>query len=360
MAPELSLTAAGAPLLSWLEPTEDGHALYLSRLTDGGWNAPHEVVTGPAFFANWADRPRVVATTDGTYFAHWLEKLGEDTYAYGVRVSRSRDEGRSWSSLGLLHDDETPTEHGFVSYAPDSAGGLQTFWLDGRAMLDGGAMQLRTTRLDGTGPGASTLLDDRVCECCPTDAATTSDGAVVVYRDRSDDEIRDISIVRSVGVDWSEPRRIHDDGWQIDGCPVNGPAVASDGSRVAVAWFTAPEGSARVQVAFSKDGGASFAEPIVVDSTRPLGRVDLSIVDDGAWVSWLARRDDETGAGGAEIRWAQVSRRGALGPARVISSTSPGRSSGVPRMVRSAQRGVFVWVHDGESSLLRAGVIPSK
>ena len=45
----------------------------------------------------------------------------------------------------------------------------------------------------------------RVCECCPT--ATTA---------------------------------VYNDGWKIAACPVNGPAVAANGKRVALAWFTAP------------------------------------------------------------------------------------------------------------------------
>jgi hypothetical protein len=49
--------------------------------------------------------------------------------------------------------------------------------------------------LDGT-LGKEVLLDGRVCECCATSAASTPDGIAVVYRDRSKEEVRDISIVR--------------------------------------------------------------------------------------------------------------------------------------------------------------------
>jgi hypothetical protein len=42
--------------------------------------------------------------------------------------------------------------------------------------------------------GKEALLDGRVCECCQTSSASTPDGMAVVYRDRSEKEVRDISI----------------------------------------------------------------------------------------------------------------------------------------------------------------------
>ena len=83
------------------------------------------------------------------------------------------------------------------------------------------------------------LLDNRSCDCCQTTAAITTNGPVVIYRDRSEEEIRDISIVRQVEGKWTAPKVIHSDNWQINGCPVNGPKVASLGNNLAVAWFTA-------------------------------------------------------------------------------------------------------------------------
>ena len=81
---------------------------------------------------------------------------------------------------------------------------------------------------------------------------------------------------------------MQEDGWQIDGCPINGPAVAARGERVAVAWFTAAHDSPRVQVAFSNDGGESFDAAIAVAGSRALGRTDITLLpDDSALVTWL-------------------------------------------------------------------------
>jgi hypothetical protein len=166
---------------------------------------------------------------------------------------------------------------------------------------------------------------------------------VVVFRDRSDQEVRDISIVRRTAAGWSQPARVHADGWEIPGCPVNGPAVAAAGRRVAVAWFTAaaPKGP-RVQIAFSEDGGKSFGPPALVDGEQPLGRVDLQLDPSGdAIVSWLASQEK-----GAAVRLRRVSAKGALGAPVTLAATSAARSAGFPRSAVSGDRLWLAWVED--------------
>ncbi|MDY7091947.1 MAG: hypothetical protein SX243_03160, partial [Acidobacteriota bacterium] len=192
-----NLSADG--LLSWLEPAEgeEGHRRlrYAPALDDGGWGAPVTVTESDNFFANWADLPAVTQLADGSFIAHWLEKTGADPYAYGVRVARSAD-GKTWKTTGWLHADRSETEHGFVSWVPRPGGGVWAFWLDGGAMATGGPMELHGKLLTDDDTGDEDLLDPRVCECCATGAALADGGPVVVYRGRSDEEIRDIRIVR--------------------------------------------------------------------------------------------------------------------------------------------------------------------
>ena len=158
------------------------------------------------------------------------------------------------------HRDGTQTEHGFVSMTPWSDEQIGIVWLDGRktagaghgAHGDAGAeMSLVHTTLDGDGRlGAETVLDGRVCDCCQTDA--TRAGArwsppIAIARTRTCGTFPSSASPTAVGL---PPRTLAADGWEINGCPVNGPAVAADGAKVAVAWFTAagdrPHGEGRV------------------------------------------------------------------------------------------------------------------
>jgi hypothetical protein len=216
-------------------------------------------------------------------------------------------------------------------------------------------MTLRTA-LVGDRVETSDLLDRRVCDCCQTAAAMTAKGPVVAYRDRSDDEVRDVAVVRREDGRWTSPRPVHDEGWEIAGCPVNGPAVAADGRRVAVAWYTQGANRPRVSVSFSRDAGATFGPPVVVDRRGPLGRVDVVLDANGdALVLWVASE----GKAGA-IRLARVTPSGELGPALSIASTETGRSSGFPRLERAGDVLVLAWVEPTEPFRLRAATLPAK
>lgn len=358
-APQLVATASGAAA-TWIErlPAEGDaaprHRVRFARFVDDRWHPPVTVVESEALFANWADMPGVAAAGDGALVVWWLERNGESTYAYGVRLARSGDEGATWTPLGWLHDDLSPTEHGFVSMAP-AGDGLRAFWLDGRETLDGRPMTLRTALVDET-VGASELVDEAVCDCCSTAAVSLDGGALVAYRDRSAEEIRDIRVAAVKAGERPRSTPAAEDGWRIEGCPVNGPALVRAGDHLAVAWFTAPADRGRVSAAFSVDGGASFSPPLVVDDAQPIGRVTLAALGDGdAALAWHARSGER-----AEIRVARLSpASGAAGSPLTLATTSGGRRSGFARLAALADGRLLVaWTDAGEGpTRLRASLV---
>ena len=333
-------TAEDAVTLSWLEAVPGGASeLEVARLTRDGWGPAHTVTAGPDLLVNWADFPSVIVGGDGGLWAHWLSRRPGPGFAYDIRLATSDDDGATWSDAWTPHQDGTDTEHGFVSLFPDGDG-VGLVWLDGRAFAAGPdgtppteEMTLRHRTADRSGPTApDQLLDARTCDCCQTDAARTADGVVVVYRDRSAAGIRDVHAMRRVDGRWTEGTPVHEDGWAIDGCPVNGPAVDARGDAVSVAWFTGANDRPRVYLAFSADGGASFGEPVRVDDGDPSGRVDVRRLSDGSTVvSWLERDD----RGGAELRLASFGADGRRGGAVSIATSTSERASGFPRMVVS-------------------------
>ena len=354
--PRLSVSSDGRVLLSWVEPQEKGHRLAFASLEGERWSKAKTVASGRDWFVNWADFPSVVGVGKDALFAHWLVKRAAGTYDYDVTMSYSADGGTTWSKPFLAHRDGVAAEHGFVSLLPSRRpGSVAAFWLDGREMGKDpgkrGSMTLRYAEVAGDGGLEHEVrLDPRVCECCQTSAAMTSRGPILVYRDRSEDEVRDIFCVRRVDGAWTQPRAIHEDRWKIHGCPVNGPAVAASGDKVAVAWFTAASDRARVNVAFSRDGGARFGDPVLVDGARPGGRVDVALDASGdAHVCWLATTDE-----GAAIRSCRVSPEGTIGDPVDVAGTTAARSSGFPQMVRAGDRLWFAWT-DGR---VRSAFLP--
>lgn len=351
--PRLAAGPDGTIVMSWLQPVGEGHELRYARWLGSSWSAPATVAAGADWFVNWADFPSVVPGPQGRLTAHWLQQTPGSVYSYEVRMAVSDDGGRNWSGSFSSHDDGTPTEHGFVSLLPRHADVLAV-WLDGRHTsaghdhdaTAGGAMSLRSTVLTGAGrvPAEDREVDGRVCDCCQTDAAMTRDGPVVVYRDRTENEVRDIALVRLEGDGWSEPVRVHEDRWTIDACPVNGPAVAARGDTVVVAWFTAPD-VPRVRLAFSDDGGRTFGLPLEVASGRVTGRVDVVLLEDGrAVVSWLA-----DGAEGTAIHARPYLPTGPAGAEVLIGQSSATRASGFPRLLAVREGLLFAWTQPGDS-----------
>jgi hypothetical protein len=362
--PELTATRDDRIILSWVEKIGDKrHALRSAILDRNGWSKPQTVSQGENWFVNWADFPSVLGLRDGSLAAHWLVKNGSATYAYDVNTSNSKDGGATWSKPIVPHRDNTQTEHGFVSLIPLSDGRLGAVWLDGRNMKNvketeehaaaSESMTLRYAAIDLDGNlSDETQLDERVCECCQTSAAVTSQGPVAVYRDRSQSEVRDIYIVRQVNGSWTTPQPVFADNWQINGCPVNGPAVVADGTRVAVAWFTSAADTPRVKVAFSQDAGATFSQPIQVDEGETIGRVDVLLLPDGsALVCWLSGNVE-----GGAIKVRRVQANGSIGPSAVIAQTDISRSSGFPRMARLGDQVHFAWTEFGKPSRVRTAV----
>jgi hypothetical protein len=340
--PQLS-TFGDRTILSWIErkSSAKGDAdvawLKFSERTATGWTAPAVAATGDDWFLNWADVPSVVRISSTLLAAHWLESNGPDPEGYDVRVSFSRDDGKTWSAATSPHHDGTPTEHGFASLFPAHDGGLGMVWLDGRA---GETMSIRSATFSSDGTQTSeAVVHDRVCECCPTAAVVTGDGVIAAFRNLGDNQVRDIHVARMAGDKWSTPSAVHNDDWRIDACPVNGPALSADGQTVAVAWFNAKVDQGHVFAAFSNDGGRSFGEAIRVDDASALGRVDVALLSDGsAAVAWI-----EFVEGRSQFRIRRVSANGALTPSTVVSALASGRASGYPRLARAGQELIFAW-----------------
>jgi hypothetical protein len=363
--PFLASDATGAVHMTWIEKTGDStHAVRYARLDGETWSRPTTVVERRDLFVNWADYPSVIATPSGRLLAHWLQRSGAGRYAYDVRVAQSADRGATWTEGAVLHTDRGPSEHGFVAtwLAPNDSIGAA--WLDGRHMKpaatgDGdhgsGAMSVQSVSVSPTGTlGTEQPLDLRTCDCCQVAATVTASGPVIAYRDRTDDEIRDIAVVRQVGGKWTSPSIVHADGWHIEACPVNGPALASRGDTVAIAWFTGAQDTARVHVAFSVDGGARFAPPVRVDGGAPAGRVGVALDENGdALVSWLERVPPED----AEVRVRRVARAGTLGAPMTLTRTKAARAAGFPRIVRRGNALVAAWTVPGDSARVMVGTL---
>ncbi len=333
-------------LLSWIENQNDSvYTLKYAEYLDNKWTKAETITSGTDWFVNWADFP-AIAENNGSILSHFLQMSAEGTYTYDIRMKMFPVKTSSWKDDFILHNDGTKSEHGFVTMLPYKEDSFFVTWLDGRNTAGGhdhggeGAMTLRAAEITAQGLKVDELtLDHKTCDCCQTSAAITSNGPIVVYRDRSDDEIRDIYITRKIDSSWSEPRPIFNDNWKIAGCPVNGPSADAINNVLVVAWYTGASEMPSVKLVFSKNSGVSFDHPISIDEGLTIGRVDVAMIDtENALMSWVTSQDSRT-----VIKAVKVNVSGEKGEEVVVSELNPSRASGFPQLEIVDDKALFAW-----------------
>lgn len=350
--PRLFTDNTGTVFISWVETENDTSTLFYSKLVNNEWLPKQEIAASDSWFVNWADYPSIIAKDGNITASHWLKKIPGGTYSYNVTIASAFD---NWSTKINPHNDSTNTEHGFVSIIPASDSTFLSIWLDGRNTQNIGshddhsnseisnAMTLRSALIkNDLTILEENLLDNSVCDCCGTAIAQTENGFIAAYRNRTSDEVRDISIISYKNGEWSEPTIVHNDNWKIAACPVNGPSIASLKNKVALAWFTGANDTSKVNLTLSNNNGESFNKTVRIDHGQPLGRVDVDILDnESILVSWLERDQNDRGKASFIIK--EFTKDGNLSNEHVVASLSSSRRSGFPQISKSGNSLIVAW-----------------
>ena len=351
------VSGEGSLSLSWISSNEGNKStLNFSQLKEGKWTNTQTMATGSNWFVNWADFP-AHAINENLILSSYLKKSDSGTYTYDVILSLQKLSGEKVKEDFLLNTDGVKAEHGFVSIIPNHNQGFFITWLDGRNTVDKNLdgyhkpMTIRFAEITNKGDIIDeSELDSATCDCCQTSIAVTNKGPVVVYRDRSDKEVRDIYIARKINGICGVPTPIHNDGWEINGCPVNGPKVASNSNNLAISWFTVSNKKPTVNLSFSKSNGASFGTPIKINDDDAIGRVDVAFLNPQEVLVSYIEGDDV----GTYLRIKKVSIDGKVSAPITISKIDGGRNSGVPQLEILDNDAFIVWtVFEGKKNQLK-------
>ncbi len=353
--PNLVATSDGRLLLSWINSVPGRrNALQFDAWdsTAQRWQgAPRTIAVGDSLSTNSADTPHIAATGDGALWVHWLQKAGSGETT-DVMLSRSADGGSNWSAPTRVNV-QSNAEHGFAALWPASGASIGIVWLDGHNMdtpptasksdvVNNANTTLRAAVFDANLQRSSTFaIDAMTCDCCRTDVAVSTRGALVAYRDRTAAEVRDIATARFDGATWSAPKPVHADHWTMPACPVNGPAIAASGNNAVAAWYTAAGNSPAVNLARSTDGGDSFEVPVVLEHGAAVqGRVAVALDAQQVVALWV--RED---AGGQAL-WLEryppdLSR--SLQRIEIAKLQGRGRGTGFPQLALHDGDAYVVW-----------------
>ena len=306
--------------LSWISSKEKNKPiLHISHYKNGEWMKPQTIAKGSDWFVNWADFP-AHAINEDLIITSYLKKSASGTYTYDVVLSLQDLSGKKIKDDFLLNTDGVKAEHGFVSIIPSTNKGFFITWLDGRNTIE--------KKMNGDHKPMTIRF-----------AEITNNGPVVVYRDRSEKEVRDIYIVRNINGVWTTPFSIHNDGWIINGCPVNGPKVVANSSNLAVAWFTVVNTNPIVNISFSTSNGDSFGTPLKLNDHDAIGRVDVAFLNKKEVIVSYMEFDEI----GTYLKIKKVSIDGVVSKPILITKIDGGRNTGVPQLEIINNEIFIVW-----------------
>lgn len=357
--PSVTLERDRGFVVTWQSTQQEVTSLnWLALDFDGQPTARGVIAQGSNWFVNWADTPALIVLDNGDWVAFWLERNDPSMpEGYDIRLVRSMDRGKTWSAPISPHRDGTKTQHGFVSMIADGDDRLLMSWLDGRAAAtvsanarehaghdhESAPMTLRSAVINRANQiSGEVAIDYRTCSCCQTDMALWAGQALIVYRDRTDDEIRDISVAERSPIGWGSPKTVHKDNWQIEGCPFNGPAIAVGRTHGLVFWPTLVNDQVTLRYVLASSPSALADSPPMYQlqtPSLPSGRVDAVAWHDGFLLTWISRARDRPA-----VEVATVSTDGRVelsGP--IAQPALRGRATGFPRVASDGKRGLVVW-----------------
>ena len=260
-----------------------------------------------------------------------------------IRVARSTDGGRTFGKAETIHDSSLTGARGWSSLVLDENGAAHLAWLDGRnakkavaspspgsaGHASGGThAHAEPTRQDifhltlsADGSRKESPVAANVCFCCKTSVTTGARGVVyVAWRHIYPVNLRDMAVASSTdgGRTFSQPVRVSEDGWQLEGCPEDGPSIAAaPNGTLHIAWPTiSDKGASRKGIfySYSTDGGRTFAPRSRVDEGEDVTNAahpQIAIVDGRVAVVW-----DESTAAGPRVRLRLIGPRDGTGPWR--------------------------------------------
>jgi hypothetical protein len=300
-----------------------------------------------------------------------------------IKMTRSRDGGRTFDAPVALQAPDAPGDRGWPALDVDGRGRLHAIWLDHRGMAanrtaaaartaqqgggdhDGAAMAQRSGlyyAAVAAAPSPEREITSGVCYCCKTAIATGRDGAVyAAWRHVYAGNLRDIAFTmsRDGGRSFAAPIRVSQDGWAINGCPDDGPAMVVDATGTAhVVWPTVIGGSAPEGAIFyaSTREGRQFTPRVRIPTLggpKPSHPQIIAMGDGRFAVAWDENVD---GRRIAALRQLTVRADAApvFGPILLLSTDGSGT---YPALAVSDRGVVAVWTATGDPSRIETKVL---
>jgi hypothetical protein len=292
-----ALDATGKLWVASKESSVDGDFVVVRGSSDDGktWSAPRRVNRLPeAIAAQGEDGPKLSFGPKGQMYVSWTRPTGKN-YSGDIRFSASTDGGAVWSAAVNVHRDEQVITHRFGSMIVDRSGRIFIIWIDKRdavaataangAKYEGGALYYAVSDDGGAHWRGDFKIADHSCECCRIALTQDAEGAPLAFwRHVYPSGERDHALVKLTADGKVGPiQRATFDGWKIEACPHQGPALAVADQTTHAVWFDVVGNEGKVFYgrlqADKVDGQRALPDPRAENAT-------ISAIGQRVWVVW--------------------------------------------------------------------------
>jgi len=305
--PQMMYLESGKLLAWWTEKDpENGDAVVAMSISEDEsktFSKPVQIPeTRGVSAAHGESLPALVQKPDRSLVMVFSSKNEEAEFRFAgsVKYIQSFDGGDSWSKPEIVHVSDTNIEnsHSFVAATLLADGEIGTVWLDGRHKLDHSVMYFAKTN-GREGFTEDYRIGGPTCQCCKNSMLTDESGTLhITYRGLTDGT-RDIMHFKSNdnGQTFTKPVKVSDDGWKIDACPHNGPAMTkAENGDLHFIWYSLAGGEG-LFYALSVDNGESFSPRVQISDNPVAKHPHLVVNGDKAVAVW-----DELKGNGKDAR----------------------------------------------------------
>ena len=263
----------GKSVLVWTEAVSDdsklGNVIKFARLKSDGisFEKIQEVTTSKGCRQHDESMSKLAFKKDGTIVAVYSKRTPSEKnrFAGALFYTQSFDGGNEWTESNYLHVGDTTLglSRSFFDLTTLPDGEVGAIWLDSRLTKkrgEGSSLFFSKTN-DKDGFLTDQVIAKGTCECCRTDLFVSKEGKIhAIYRDILEGSIRDMVHLSSSdnGKTFTQPNRISQDDWVINGCPHTGPSMGETSIGLHYAWFT-QGGGAGIYYTFSGKNGEEYA-----------------------------------------------------------------------------------------------------
>jgi hypothetical protein len=285
-APSVAIDSAGHTYLAYASQTGDAErTLFLARFDPQGHALDHEPIAvrktaiytsvstlrGKEIKRSLRLLPKL-AVSDAKVILGWIEPNPENTTVV-FYVAESADQGATFGAPIQVHKSlgARPT---FIALAASPQGDIAASWLDNRAGIQQPFASVKPHDAAEFNPEAqvyASVGEQGVCPCCPTATLITNDGRQIVAFRNQLEGVRDMYVAeRPLAAEaFGAPQAVRaEPTWKFDGCPHDGPSLATDATHLYISWMDASLGATHCFVAARPLAGGDFDAPLDLDSLR--------------------------------------------------------------------------------------------